>query len=109
MLCGAAAPDGRLSAGFFVEELQGDFTVAYFGAAGPGLEYRTMTIPREGNETLFARYAVEGTVTYVFRPDGHVLARCTGIDAGFARQAIQGVLNYRVGQQGSKAAMPFST
>jgi hypothetical protein len=34
--------------------------------------------------------------TYVFRPDGHVLARCAGIDAHFARQAIEAVFNYRL-------------
>jgi hypothetical protein len=31
----------------------------------------------------------------VFRPDGHVLARCAGIDAAFAHKAIDSVLNYQ--------------
>jgi hypothetical protein len=32
----------------------------------------------------------------VFRPDGHVLARCTGIDAAFAEESIRSVLEYRI-------------
>jgi hypothetical protein len=92
---GACAPDGHFGEGFFVEQLQGQFTVAYFGARGPDLADRTLHIP-PANEILFARYGVpaEGA-TYVFRPDGHVLARCTGIDGAFAREAIQAVLDYR--------------
>ena len=92
---GACAPDGRFGEGFFVEPLQGQFTVAYFGARGPEVADRTLQVPPE-NEILFARYGVpaEGA-TYVFRPDGHVLARCTGIDGAFAREAIQAVLDYR--------------
>jgi hypothetical protein len=53
-------------------------------------------IPEQGNETLFARYGVKETATYVFRPDGHVLARCTGIDAAFAEESIRSVLEYRI-------------
>jgi 3-(3-hydroxy-phenyl)propionate hydroxylase len=103
---GAAAPDGRFGEGFFIERLQGDFSVVYFGGAGA----EGVHVPREGNESLWQRYAVppEGA-TYVFRPDGHVLARCVGIDAAFARQAIERVLNYKTGLQGSQAAMPSST
>jgi 3-(3-hydroxy-phenyl)propionate hydroxylase len=96
MACpGACAPDGRFGEGFFVDQLQGQFTVAYFGARGPEVADRTLHIP-PANEILFARYGVpaEGA-TYVFRPDGHVLARCTGIDGAFAREAIQAVLDYR--------------
>jgi 3-(3-hydroxy-phenyl)propionate hydroxylase len=94
---GAAAPDGRFGAGFFVERLQGDFNVVYFGGGGHGLH-----VPKEGNESLWERYGVppEGA-TYVFRPDGHVLARCVGIDAAFARQAIEAVLDYRIGNRGN--------
>jgi 3-(3-hydroxy-phenyl)propionate hydroxylase len=103
---GAAAPDGRFGEGFFVERLQGDFSVVYFGGAGA----EGVHVPREGNEPLWQRYAVppEGA-TYIFRPDGHVLARCVGIDAAFARQAIERVLNYKTGLRGSQAAMPSST
>lgn len=100
---GAAAPDGRFGKGFFVERLQGEFTVVYFGASGPALEYKTLVVER--NESLFARYGVETTATYVFRPDGHVLARCTGIDTAFATQAIDAVLNHRIGKRGSASAM----
>jgi hypothetical protein len=91
---GAAAPDGRLGAGYFVEGLQGEFSVACFGgrAEVPGI--RTVTIERES--PLWDRYGVPGEgATYVFRPDGHVLARCAGIDGAFAREAIQAVLDYR--------------
>ena len=89
---GAAAPDGRIRAGggkaWLAEHLQGQFTVAYFGGAGPrvetGVETRVLTLARESAPELFARYGVKDTATYVFRPDGHVLARCEGIDAAFA-------------------------
>jgi 3-(3-hydroxy-phenyl)propionate hydroxylase len=99
---GAAAPDGRFGDGFFVERLQGDFTVVFFGDAGE----EGIRVPKQGNELLWQRYAVppEGA-TYVFRPDGHVLARCTGIDAQFAQQAIDAVFNYRIGNRGSASAM----
>jgi 3-(3-hydroxy-phenyl)propionate hydroxylase len=92
---GACAPDGRFGEGFLVEQLQGQFTVAYFGKRGPDAGDRTLEVAQE-NQVLWMRYGVpsEGA-TYVFRPDGHVLARCTGIDGAFARQAIQAVLDYR--------------
>jgi 3-(3-hydroxy-phenyl)propionate hydroxylase len=93
---GAAAPDGRLDGGYFVDRLSGEFTVAWFGAEGPRLSCRSFSLPREGNETLFQRYGVEDRATYVFRPDGHVLARCTGIDGAFAEDAINAVLDYRI-------------
>jgi hypothetical protein len=93
---GVAAPDGRFEDGYFVDRLQGDFTVAWFGGEGPSLQHRTLFIPRSGNETLFERYGVRDTATYVFRPDGHVLARCTGVDAAFAREAITAVLHYSI-------------
>jgi hypothetical protein len=92
---GAAAPDARFGEGYFVDRLNGDFTVAYFGAEGPALASPTFFVPRDGNRLLFERYGVEDTATYVFRPDGHVLARCTGIDAAFAREAIAAVFDYR--------------
>jgi len=113
---GAAAPDGRVSengqARFFVDALQGRFTVAYFGATGPalegphGVEVQTLALLREPAATplralvdasgaLFTRYGVARQATYVFRPDGHVLARCQGIDAVFAREAIAALLDYR--------------
>jgi 3-(3-hydroxy-phenyl)propionate hydroxylase len=92
---GAAAPDARFGGGFFVDQVQGQFTVAYFGAEGADVAERTLFVPRDGNETLFERYGVKETATYAFRPDGHVLARCTGIDARFAREAIQAVFDYR--------------
>jgi 3-(3-hydroxy-phenyl)propionate hydroxylase len=92
---GAAAPDGRFGEGFFVEQLQGQFTVAYFGARGPQAGEKVVVVPQD-NQALRLRYGVprEGA-TYVFRPDGHVLARCSGIDADFAREAIQAVFDYR--------------
>src|SRR5688572_2678699 len=92
---GAAAPDGRFGEGFFVEQLQGQFTVAYFGKGGPAAGEKTVVVPQD-NRALHQRYGVprEGA-TYVFRPDGHVLARCSAIDAEFAREAIQAVLDYR--------------
>jgi len=87
---GAAAPDGRYGNGYFVERLRGDFTVAYFGGEGP----EALCVRREGHESLFGRYGVEDQATYVFRPDGHVLARCTGIDGSFANEAIERVTSY---------------
>jgi 3-(3-hydroxy-phenyl)propionate hydroxylase len=91
---GAAAPDGRYERGHFVERLQGDFTVAYFGPRGPRLDERTLQV--RDAEALFRRYGVghEGA-TYVFRPDGHVLARCRGISGAFARDAIRAALGPR--------------
>ena len=92
---GAAAPDGRIEGGFFVDRLGDGFVVVYFDALGPAVEDAvTIEVPREGHEALFARYGVTEQATYVFRPDGHVLARCPGIDSVFARKAIERVLHY---------------
>jgi hypothetical protein len=52
-------------------------------------------VRRGSHEALFQRYGVTERATYVFRPDGHVLARCPGINADFARAAIGRVLDYR--------------
>jgi 3-(3-hydroxy-phenyl)propionate hydroxylase len=101
---GAAAPDARFGGGFFVDQVQGQFTVAYFGAQGGEVAEKTLFVPREGNETLFERYGVRESATYAFRPDGHVLARCTGIDADFALEAIQAVFDYRA--DGGNAMSP---
>ncbi len=103
---GAAAPDGVYGKGHFAERLQGGFSVAWFGGEGPAIEgAQALVVPRRGNEALHARYGVpaEGA-TYVFRPDAHVLARCGGIDAGFARAAIEALLAYRSGARGSAPA-----
>ncbi|MBS0336873.1 MAG: FAD-dependent monooxygenase [Proteobacteria bacterium] len=95
-LPGAAAPDGKVRDGGFVERLQGHFTVAWFGARGPDINARVattaFTLERESAPALFERYGVRDTATYVFRPDGHVLARCRGIDAAFAESAIESAL-----------------
>ena len=101
---GAAAPDGRFGEGFFVEQLAGEFAVAYFGAAGPMLECKTIMVGRQGNQPLFERYGVRDSATYVFRPDGHVLARCAGIDPQFARRAIAAVLRYRAAGRETRCA-----
>jgi 3-(3-hydroxy-phenyl)propionate hydroxylase len=94
---GAAAPDGRLGDGFLVEQLNGEFAVAYFGGPGPALDVKTIVVERAGHAPLFARYAVPPAgATYVLRPDGHVLARCAGIDPAFARAAIDAVFSYRI-------------
>ena len=96
---GAAAPDAPYAGGHFTERLQGRFSVAWFGASAPadfaapaGLEVQSLEVPRAGHEELCARYGVAGTATYVFRPDGHVLARCAGIDAAFASQSLAAAL-----------------
>jgi 3-(3-hydroxy-phenyl)propionate hydroxylase len=95
---GAAAPDGRLDKGHLVGRLQGEFSVVYFGNRGPQVDgTRTLHVPRSARTApLFARYAVpkEGA-TYVFRPDGHVLARSRGVAGEFALQAVNAVLAYR--------------
>jgi 3-(3-hydroxy-phenyl)propionate hydroxylase len=102
---GATAPDGSYRGGFFAEHLQSGFTVAYFGAEGPAVAgAQTLQVARKGHDTLFARYGVAGQATYVFRPDGHVLARCTGIDAAFAASAIERVLVFRPSEP-AKAAV----
>ncbi|MGH8738712.1 MAG: hypothetical protein ACREVC_15245, partial [Burkholderiales bacterium] len=96
---GCAAPDGRIGQGYFVDRLQGQFSAAWFGGDAPAPRgAQAIAVPRAGNEALCARYGVppEGA-TYVFRPDGHVLARCRGIDPAFAQAAIDGVLAYREG------------
>ena len=96
---GCTAPDGRFGEGYFVDRLQGHFSVAWFGGDGPAPRgAQAIALGHAGNEALFERYGVppEGA-TYVFRPDGHVLARCRGIDAAFAQQAIDAVLAYREG------------
>jgi len=94
---GAAAPDGRCAAGFLVDRLRGGFLVAYFGGEGPPVtDAEVLQMPKKGHDALFARYGVEDRATYVFRPDGNVLARCAGIDAAFARAAIERVLGFRM-------------
>lgn len=93
---GAAAPDARAGEGYLVDGLRGDFSVAYFGGEGPAVDDAgILQFPRRGHEALFERYGVADRATYVFRPDGHVLARCEGIDGAFARAAIERVLAYR--------------
>jgi 3-(3-hydroxy-phenyl)propionate hydroxylase len=100
--CGAAALDGPLGDSHFVEQLGGDFCVAWFGAAGSALEVKTITVPKE-SAALWQRYCVPPQgATIVFRPDGHVLARCAGIDADFARRAIRSISDYRKDRQGEK-------
>lgn len=97
---GAAAPDGKVREGggetCFVDQLRGRFTVAYFGASGTtpsvAVETDVLAIDRAAAPDLFARYGVADTATYVFRPDGHVLARCKGIDPAFAESAIAAAL-----------------
>jgi 3-(3-hydroxy-phenyl)propionate hydroxylase len=101
---GANAPDGRFAGGFLVDKLGGDFSVAYFGGEGPLVaEANLVQVARRGHDALFARYGVEDRATYVFRPDGHVLARCAGIDAAFARAAIEHVLGYRKPEEAQEA------
>ncbi|MEI6724382.1 MAG: hypothetical protein WCO67_26765, partial [Betaproteobacteria bacterium] len=51
-----------------------------------------VTIDRTAAPDLFARYGVADTATYVLRPDGHVLARCMGVDPAFAETAIAAAL-----------------
>jgi len=92
---GAAAPDGRFEDGFLIERLPGEFTVAYFGGEVPG----ALCVARKGHDALFARYGVEDQATYVLRPDGHVLARCDGIDPAFAAQALARVTGYQASAQ----------
>jgi len=107
---GAAAPDGRLDKHFLVEKLQGQFSVVYFGNRGPALDAQTLHI--KDNKPLFKRYGVppEGA-TYVFRPDGHVLARCRGVAGEFARQAIDAVFRYPKdqGKRGPEQRFPASS
>jgi 3-(3-hydroxy-phenyl)propionate hydroxylase len=103
---GCAAPDGRCGDGYFVEKLGGDFCVVYFGAEGPQLDFPAFKVEKKGHESLFLRYGVQETATYVFRPDGHVLARCAGIDAAFAREAIGAVLSYRHTERSSEVHKP---
>ncbi len=104
---GCAAPDGTVRVGgrntHFADRLQGRFTVVYFGGDGEpphaGVETVTMSIERASAPTLFERFGVKDQATYVFRPDGYVLARCRGIGAAFARDAILDAL-----KGGSRAA-----
>ena len=110
---GAAAPDGTVHAGGsdapFVDRLRGRFTVAWLGAEGPalraGIEVDTFSLAREAAPALFDRYGITDTATYVFRPDGHVLARCKGIDAAFAAAAIESALCGGVAARGPAATL----
>jgi 3-(3-hydroxy-phenyl)propionate hydroxylase len=106
---GEAAPDGRLDEGFLAEKLQGRFSVVYFGNRGPTLD-DVQTLHIKDDKALFRRYGVpkEGA-TYVFRPDGHVLARCRGVGGEFARAAIESVLNFRQIISRRKIQTPSST
>jgi len=104
---GTAAPDGTVAESgngrFFVDRLQGGFSIVYFGVNGPevkasalevcaGVDIRSFSLARDAAPSLFQRYGVSDKATYVFRPDGHVLARCTGIDPLFATTAIETAL-----------------
>lgn len=95
---GAAAPDGVVVGNRYLSEyLQGDFNVAWFGADGGNIDsdipVSTFSVPSICRE-LWDTYEVdERGATYVFRPDGHILARCRGIDASFARHAISEVFS----------------
>jgi 3-(3-hydroxy-phenyl)propionate hydroxylase len=98
---GAAAPDGKFhDAGgeaWLAHRLQGQFTVAFFGApalpVAANVETAVLSLDRDTASVLFERYGVEDRATYVFRPDGHVLARCRGIDAQFAVASIGAALD----------------
>lgn len=95
---GAAAPDGVVAENRYLSEyLQGDFTVAWFGADGGNIDsdipVATFSVPSTCGG-LWNAYEVDARgATYVFRPDGHILARCRGIDASFAWHAISDVLS----------------
>jgi 3-(3-hydroxy-phenyl)propionate hydroxylase len=111
---GAAAPDGKVSRDgretYFVDCLRGRFTVAWFGAAGPevraGVETDTVCVAQASAPALFERYGVDDKATYVFRPDGHVLARCKGIDPAFAAAAIGSALAGGDAARAGAAAAP---
>lgn len=111
---GAAAPDGRIhpqeGERWFTDGLQGRFTVAYFGGVEPvvstSLDWAVRYLTRETADLLFKRYGVTDTATYVIRPDGHVLARCLGIDAEFAAAAIESALEGGVENTGMPATRP---
>ena len=108
---GGAAPDGRYGQGFFVDQIKGRFAVAYFGKRGgriPGID--VLQVPRtKANAALFERYGVptEGA-TYVFRPDGHILARCRGANVRFARSAIRRVLGFKSSMKPAATPPPAS-
>jgi 3-(3-hydroxy-phenyl)propionate hydroxylase len=108
---GAAAPDGELlregRATHLAARLQGQFSVVFF-ADGPapgsidisGVPVQVLRIDRsEARGGLLDRYGVKDSATYVFRPDGHVLARCSGVEAMFARNAIEQLLGYRTAER----------
>ena len=57
-----------------------------------GVDVASVSLERQSAPKLFERYGVNATATYVFRPDGHVLARCKGIDAEFAAAVIRSTL-----------------
>ncbi len=94
---GACAHDGNVEGvGWFVDALQGEFTVVYFGGdAAPvrtSVQCATRSVLRRDAVALFAHYGVTDRATYIFRPDGHVLARCEGLDPAFAASAIESAL-----------------
>jgi len=109
---GAAAPDAKIRLDgrdtYFSDSLQGRFTVAYFGGTGTapnaGVEVVAINLDREAAPTLFERYGVKEKATYVFRPDGHVLARCQGIDPGFAEASIASALRGGSSSQAPRAS-----
>ena len=98
---GSATPDCKIRIDgtdtYFADRLQGRFTVVYLGAKGPAIdadiEVATMYLDQEDAPQLFELYGVRETATYVIRPDGHVLARCHGIDPAFAKGSIARVLS----------------
>jgi hypothetical protein len=100
-LPGAVAPDATTDHGFFTEKLQGQFSVIWFGCEQqPGdwqpptqIKVHTQAIAAMQHAMLFERYGVNQQATYVFRPDGHVLARFDGIETTKASKAIATALN----------------
>ncbi len=100
-LPGAVAPDATTNNGFFTEKLQGQFSVIWFGCEQQPSDWQppahinvyAQTIAANQHAMLFERYGVNQQATYVFRPDGHVLACFDGIETTKASEAITSALN----------------
>ncbi|MEP0964359.1 MAG: FAD-dependent oxidoreductase [Roseobacter sp.] len=95
---GTACSDARLSIGFLLEKLQGDFTVLAINTAAPdvrdvdGIPVKTVSLDTTKDDPhgdLAGRFLGDAEFgVYLIRPDQHIVARWITADAGDIEMAV---------------------